>query len=129
MFESNKIIENELENIMKENSKYRPKTDMFKGKYPYLASEELGKDEEESDEIVIEELIPNLSIEETTSVNHLFELNQKLDYKLRDLTSNQAIKYTPKARKFDLLVSKINLWLFISVRIFHSFNRQFLQIK
>ena len=75
------MTETELENIIKENDKFRPRKDMFNGKYPYLVSDQLGKNHDDDKElIVIEEMIPNLSIEETTDVNHLFELNQKIDY-------------------------------------------------
>ncbi len=101
------MTETELENIIKENNKFRPKTDMFNGKYPYLVSDQLGKEHDDDKEpLIIEEMIPNLSIEETTDVNHLYELNQKVDYKLREIIAQQSSKYTPKARKLQLLVIK-----------------------
>ena len=112
------MTETELENIIKENDKFRPRKDMFNGKYPYLVSDQLGKNHDDDKElIVIEEMIPNLSIEETTDVNHLFELNQKIDYKLREVISNQSSKYTPKTRKIQLLVIKKYNCIFDSILI------------
>ena len=63
LYESNKKIEADIAKFIKDNEKYRPKKDLFNGKYPYLTADEFEKKPEiDIANIIAEELIPGKTL-------------------------------------------------------------------
>jgi hypothetical protein len=98
---SNHLLLENLDALLAENEKYRPKKDSFENRFKFLNNFDTIKNKDAED-TKRSRVLSGLNIEQATDIKYLSDILNKLEIKIRELNNDQKTKYSMKIRKDEL---------------------------